>query len=1201
MTERWARTKEVFTRALEIEPAERSVFLFEICGADDALRIEVESLLRSHDRADSLLDTPAAAPWHPFPGANMLGRLVGDYRVISEAGRGGSSTVYLAQRADRQFQKRVAIKMLRFVDESAGTLQRFRNERQTLAELNHPNIVKLLDGGTTEEGMPYLVMDFVEGVPIDKYCDASLLRIRDRLQIFCTVCDSVEYAHRNGVIHRDLKPSNILVTNDGTPQLLDFGIAKLCDPGRFALTTVVTRMGMRAMTPEYASPEQVRGQPVTAATDIYSLGVLLYVLLCGHPPYRARGSSLLDVERIVCEQEPVRPSIAVHNENQHPAESDEPMPPTTQEVAAARAQRPAALSHELRGDLDAIAMKALSKEPHRRYLSAAEFSLDIGRYLSGRPVTARRSKAFYRSGKFIVRHRESLAVALIILAAAAGVVVWQLQQSRTAVTDRATANVPVTARPSVAVLEFENNSRREDTAWLATALSEMLNTELAAGGRLRLISGDTIARAKIELALPESVNLAASNIKAVRRILGSDFVISGSYRDLGAAAGGQIHLDVQLQDATSGEILARVSEQGSETQLFGVVSRAGARLRARLGVSDVPAAESAAVQESMASTTEAAKLYSEGLAKLRGFDALAARDLLSRAALVEPSFSLTHAALAKAWLALGYSGNARQEAAKAMDAAGGLSRENRLLVDGQFFEANQDWGQSIEAYRTLFNFFPDNPEYALALANTQIKAGQTKDAMVTLQKVHILSRESDLDPRIDLALAYAASLASDNALQASTAASAAGKAELTGAKLLVAAARSLQCRALANIGAAAESAAACKEARAIYEAAGDWSGAANTLHNMAELPLNQGDLQLAQSLYEKALAMVRRTGDGRGISRELVGLSVVSHARGQYERTEQLMRDNLGNCREIVYTLCVAGQELNLANVLREQSRVLEALALYRDSLAVAKQIGNMDIEAMDLMGIGAALADQGDLGGATRQLEQAINLQHQIGERSNYALSLVSLGRVRLQQGDPAAARRLYAQALSIQRELGEKGSLAQTQVAEAELMCEADQASEAANLARSALHEFEIEKKNSDAILAQAILARSLLRQGQIIAAREAINAALPLAEHGSALDRLGLQLDDARVRIAERDISGAERVVRQVLAAAGKQSLVRLTLDASLALGEIKAAGSDLAGTRVELSRLQESARAKGFGLIARKAAALAARPIASATGA
>lgn len=1204
MTERWTRTKEVFTLALEYEPAARHAFLLQICGSDDALRTEVESLLKSHERADGILNTAAAVAWLPLHDVNMIGRLVGDYRVIREAGRGGSSIIYLAERADQQFDKRVAIKMLRFAGESAEILRRFRNERQMLAKLDHPNIVTLLDGGTTEEGIPFLVMDFVEGVPIDHYCDAHLLRISDRLEIFRTVCNSVEYAHRNGVIHRDLKPSNILVTKEGIPQLLDFGIAKLHHPGSFALTTMVTLVGMRAMTPEYASPEQVRGQPVTVATDIYSLGVLLYVLLCGHHPYRTKAGSLLDVERIVCEEEPVRPSIAaMRNEDLQPRECDEPPQLTARSVAAARAQAPAALSRELRGDLDAIAMKALNKEPHRRYLSAGEFSDDISRYLSERPVTARRSRVAYRLGKFIARHRESLAVALVILAAAGAVVAWQLQRSRTVAADRAIANVPPLAvRPSVAVLGFWNLSHRDDTAWLATAFSEMLTTELAAGGRLRLLPGDTIARARIELELPDVANLSADNLKNVRRNLGSDFVISGSYLDLGAAARGQIRLDLHLQDAASGETLTSVSEQGSEQQLFDIVSRAGARLRERLGVSEVPAAESPALQKSMASSTEAAKLYSEGLAKLRGFDALAARDLLSRAAVAEPTFSLTHAALAKAWLALGYNGNARQEAAKAMDTAGKLSRENHLLVEGQYYEASEDWGQSIEAYRTLFNFFPDNPEHGLALANAQIKAGQARDAMATLQKLHRLSRDADLDPRIDLALAYAASLASDNALQASTADSAARKARLTGARLLVADARSMQCRALANVGDVAGSARTCGEAREIYQAAGDWAGAARVLHAMAEVPLDQGDLDHAQSLYEEALAITRRIGDQRGIARELGNLGDVFQEQGQFAKAEQFQRDSLRVSLEVGARANVAGRQGALAEILREQGRLREALALNKESISLAREVGNAELEAIDLSDLGDLSADLGDLGEATRQYNQALKIFHDIGEKGYQTATQVALGRIRVEQGDTAAARAIYEQAIATQKQLGVKGDLAETQLAMGELLCELNEASDAARLIRAAIQEFQIEKKASDETRGQGILARALLLQGKIAAARAAIDAGAPLIDRGRLIDRLEWRLDDARVRSAEGNMSRAERAAQQALAEAQDNGIVGLQLEADLTLAEIRVAGPDPARARVALVRLQETARAKGFGLIARKAAALAVRPIAaSASGA
>jgi len=1196
MIDSWARTKELFGLALDHEPDARRAFLQQICGADEALRIEVESLLASHERAGSILENTGAQPWHATPAINMIGRIVGDYRVISEAGRGGTSVVYLAERADQHYQKRVAIKILRSAGESAEILQRFRNERQTLAELNHPNIVTLLDGGTTSEGLPYLVMDFVEGMPIDRYCDAHLLSINERLEMFRTVCESVDYAHRNGVIHRDLKPSNILVTNEAVPRLLDFGIAKLRDPKRFALTTMVTLIGAQAMTPEYASPEQVRGQAVSLATDLYSLGVLLYVLLCGHHPYRAKDGSLLALEKMICEQEPVRLSVAVTRSDDSGAGTNATTTLTPQSVAAQRAQRPATLVRELRGDLDAIAMKALSKEPQRRYLSAIEFSDDIGRYLAGMPVSARRSRVLYRSGKFIARHRESLAVALIVLAAAGGAATWQLQRFRTA-SSVAVTNVPLSVRRSIAVLGFWNLSQRDDTAWLATALSEMLTTDLAAGGKLRLLPGDTVARAKVELSLPDVASLSTNALSSVRRNLGSDYVISGSYLDLGTAAGGRIRLDLHLQDAATGETLTSVSEQGSEAQLFDIVSRTGARLRERLGVSDVAAAESTGVQGSMPSSTEAAKLYAEGLDELRAFDALAARDLLSQAEVAEPAFPLTHAALAKVWLALGYDDKARQEARTAMDTAGKLSRENQLLAAGQYYEAIKNWEPSIEAYRTLFNFFPDNPEYGLALSNAQIEAGQGKDAVMTLQKLRRVSREADWDPRIDLAEAKAASLESDNSRQASAAAAAAQKARRSGAKLLVAAARVAQCRAWANVGAKDQATPACEEALAIYQDAGDWAGAARALHNMAELPLNEGNLQLAQSLYERALAMARRTGDRRGIARELGNLGVVFDEQGQLQQAEQFARESLAGYEEIGYALGVAGQSENLAGIFHSQGRMHDAMVQYQDSLARARAIGSADLEALDLAAKGDVLVDQGDLSGAAQQYDQALMLQRRIGEKSYYAKTLVALGRLRAQQDNASAARALYAQALSIQRQLGEKGSLAQTQIALAETMCDAGQASDAASLARGALQEFQLEKKSSDEIRARALLARALLRQGQVSAARESIDVATPLAARGSVIGRLALLLDDARVHAAEQNVSAAERTARQVLSAAQTQGFVGLQLEASLALAEILTTGTSAASAPVDLTQLQATARSRGFALIARKAAVLATRPIAA----
>jgi serine/threonine protein kinase/tetratricopeptide (TPR) repeat protein/TolB-like protein len=1190
----WTRTKELFSLALEREPEARSAYLREACDGDEALRAEVESLLQSHYREDTFLEGSGPALLDADPTSDVIGRRVGDYRIVSEAGRGGTSIVYLAERADQHYEKRVAIKMLRSGEDSAEILQRFRMERQTLARLDHPNIITLLDGGSTEEGLPYLVMDFVEGVPVDRYCEERRLSLTDRLKIFRTVCDTVEYAHCNGVIHRDLKPSNILVTCDGAPRLLDFGIAKLRDPKRFSLSTLATLSGMHAMTPEYASPEQLRGQPVTAATDIYSLGVLLYVLLCGRHPYPTAGRSLLELERMVCEVAPVRPSVAATCPEQIPsAPGESPQLSVPEGVAALRDEQSKSLRRALRGDLDAIALKALSKEPERRYLSAGAFSDDVSRHLGGKPVTARRTTFLYRTTKFVARHRESMVVILIAVAALGLIAAWEVRRSRVVLPVPAATGTHLSTRPTVAVLGFKNLSGRDDTAWLDTALAEMLTTELAAGGQVRLIPGETIARVRIELSLPDVATLSAETLKAVQRDLGSDYVVSGAFLDLGAPSARRIRLDLHLQNAVSGETLTSLSEEGVEQQLFALVSRTGERLRSVLGLSAMLPGDATRAHEAMPSNTEAARLYAEGLAKLRAFDALAARDLLSRSVIADPAFPLAHAALAKAWIALGYDGNARDEAKAALDRAASLSREDQLLVEGGYYEAAKDWEKSLDAYGTLFNFFPDNPDYGLALANAETAAGRGKEALATLQKLRRLPREAEIDPRVDLAEANAASVLSDNALQVKAGDTAARKGILTGARLLVAAARVMQCRALANMGDAAGSNRACEEARSIYAATGDGAGTARMLHAMAELPLDQGDLDRAQSLFEEALAITRRIGDRRGMARELGNLGNVFEERGQFDQAGQFYRDSLIAFREIGNRNGTGSEEGSLGEVFRAQGRLPEALAQYQKSIAIAREIGNTELEGNDLQDMGDLSFDLGDLGAAAHQYDQALNIYRRLGEKNYEAEVLVALGRIRAERGDAHATLALYQQALASQTQLGMKGDLAQTQLALAELTCEANQGPEAARLARIALQEFQLEHREGDQMRGQAVLARALQQQGELGAARAAIEASRTLAGHGSLDDSLTLRLADARVRIAEGKVADAERGARKLLTEATEHGLFRQRLEASLTIAEAQIAGPDAASAQPRLAELETEARARGFERIALKAAALAAR--------
>jgi serine/threonine protein kinase/tetratricopeptide (TPR) repeat protein len=421
----WQQVKQILTDALEIAPGERADYLDRVCNGDSGLRAEVESLLSSHEEAGTFIETPGAAPARLAQLENLqAGNNLGPYCIVQLVAEGGMGAVYQAVRNDDLYRKVVAIKVIRRVVYGEYALKRFNIERQILAHLDHPAIAKLLDGGATPDGRPYFVMDFIAGNRIDEYCDAHKLTVIERLNLFLSACSAVHYAHQNLVVHRDLKPQNIMITEDGSLKLLDFGIAKLIDPDGPSgeLTT------LPALTPEYASPEQLCGQPVTTASDIYSLGVLLFHLLTGHHPFALQSHSIQEIVDTVRQQEPRRPSTVIWSPDHVAAPDGNLVTIDAESVSADRGTRPDKLQRQLAGDLDNILLMALRKEPLRRYSSVERFAADIRRYLDGRPVTARPDTIRYRTGKFIRRHRVGvMAAALVLLSLVAGVIgtSWQ--------------------------------------------------------------------------------------------------------------------------------------------------------------------------------------------------------------------------------------------------------------------------------------------------------------------------------------------------------------------------------------------------------------------------------------------------------------------------------------------------------------------------------------------------------------------------------------------------------------------------------------------------------------------------------------------------------------------------------------------------------------------------------------------------------
>ncbi|MCP3960329.1 MAG: tetratricopeptide repeat protein [bacterium] len=434
--ELWQQVQVVVDQTLQQPESSRPAFLDEACAGNSDLRLEVESLLAEAEEASDFMERPVLVlrgeepEQEPAPAQEPGGRRIGHYRILRHVGSGGMGTVHLAARTD-DYEQPVAIKILKRGMDTDEIVRRFEHERQILANLDHPNISKLLDGGTTDDGRPYFVMERVEGERIDRYCDDHELTIRQRLELFRKVCAAVHFAHRNLVVHRDLKPGNILVNEEGEPKLLDFGIAKLLESELASTQSptlpLLTTVGTGPMTPRYASPEQVRGGVITTASDVYSLGVLLYKLLSGHRPYRLKDRSAAELFDAICSQDPIKPSEATGLRGEPGHDGSEI---TLASIAEARAEDPRKLRRRLVGDLDCIVLKALRKEPEERYGSAEQLSEDIRHNLEGLPVEARKGNLVYQAAKFVRRNRVRIvmtAAALVITLLAVG---WWVSQNQ---------------------------------------------------------------------------------------------------------------------------------------------------------------------------------------------------------------------------------------------------------------------------------------------------------------------------------------------------------------------------------------------------------------------------------------------------------------------------------------------------------------------------------------------------------------------------------------------------------------------------------------------------------------------------------------------------------------------------------------------------------------------------------------------------
>src|SRR5271165_1812811 len=689
---------------------------------------------------------------------DLTGTTLGRFWLVGRLGGGGMGEVWRAE--DPKLQRTVAVKRVAARGTGdPGEAARLLREGQRLSALNHPNVAGVYDV-VEQDGEVFLVMEYIEGQTLRQRLGRPI-SINQFFEIAIQCADALTAAPERGILHGDIKPENVMLTESGQVKLLDFGVARrLTASGASSITQTLSAFAPVAGTPSYMAPEVLMGALPDFRADIFSLGVVYYEMLGGRHPFQGPTSAVIAVQ--ILQQEP---------------------PPLD------------TLSRSVPAPLNRVVATALQKKPDERYQSAREVAADLRAVRLGSQPLIPVSRLSPRWWNWKVSLFGGIAVALLLLGVA--VVRHRGQVSRSA------AQPPVApaikARPSVAVLGFKNLTDRIDYAWLSTALAEMLRAELASGGELRLVSGEEIARAARDV--PWSLtDIPKDSLPRLRANLDTDYVTTGSYVVVGEGAKSQIRLDFRLEDTNAGNTIAEEAATGSETDLFELVSQIGARMREHLGAGKMTGEQASQARASLPSNPKAARLYSEGLVKFRAFETAAARDLLVQAVEADPQSPQAHAALSGVWQELGYDEKAKDEAKKAFELSAKLSNEERLWMEAQYRDLNQEGAKAIELIRTLADLYPDNLGYGLRLAFLQDSSGNPKDALATLEALRKLPSPAGDDTRIDLAEGPVLEALGDFKREGQVAAQAAQKGEARGIRLVQAHALSFENAALQRLG-----------------------------------------------------------------------------------------------------------------------------------------------------------------------------------------------------------------------------------------------------------------------------------------------------------------------------------------------------------------------------------------------------------------
>ncbi len=1164
--ETWEKVKVLYEAALE-KPAEQRIrYLTEACPEDD-LRTEVIRLLANIKEAGSFLSQPLIAGWDPFKtksGDGFLSSgqiLAGRFKIKKFIARGGMGEVYEAE--DLELQEHVALKLVRpelLLD--AHAMQRFKREVHLAKKVTHPHVCRTFDlfrhhsaNGDVARDLIFVSMELLAGETLSQY-----LRRRGRLSpaeallLITQIAGGMEAAHKVGIVHRDFKPGNVILISQGATSLraviTDFGLAL-----RSGVDATTTSMEMSAShgivgTPAYMAPEQIEGREVKPATDIYAFGLVIHEMLTGVLPFASETPFGRAARRI-----------------------HESVP------------SPRTIVPDLAPNWEKVILRCLEREPAKRFASITEVVLALSQGESARELEPQaQSDRVYR---------RTLALASLLIFVA-GITIYakrarNVESTTLPVSTNRFGSSPIKVRPAVAVLGFRNVSKRSDKDWLSESLTEALNSELSEGGQLRLVSGESVARMKIDLSLPDSDSYAAGTLHKIRQNIAADYVIQGSFLDLGDQTNGQIRVDARLQDAQSGETVDSVIENGNEADLNGLLVKTGADFRQKLKVNAPSQQQQTHSRAALPSNLEAARYYAEGLQKLRAFDSLGARDSLEIAVQKEPTFALAHSALAAAWANLGYDAKARNSAKKALDLSASLDDENRQWIEGQYYEASHEQAKAVATYQALFNAHPDNLEYVLRLLRAKLRSGQFNDAESTVDALRRLPAPVANDARIDLESANAAYVSGDYKQSVTLAKATEVKAESAGARLTLALALMRHGAALNVLGQKKEAMELDEKALRIFAGAGDRDDVAKVSGNAGIVLNSMGEYKDGMKRLEESLEEFRRIGDKRGEAVALAQLGWAAEAQERLDEAQTWFEQALPIDRELGDEDLIGTTTGKLAEILQYRGDLSGATRRNEQVLAIAKESGNLVMETNALNNLVDLYVTRGDLATAKELLAQANAIFAKTEAKRGTAIALEHWGSILAAENNLEGARQKYEESLKILTQNDEKQFLPYCQMSLANLEIEQGHTSDAEALLTKVISNFHSQRNSSDEGWATQIYARAELESGNIAGALENARKAKALSAHDSSLIGLTAPLILARVEGLTGNRKAAEAELKKILKVAERQGNVPWAFDARFALGEIALKSKDPEGRKI-LSGLSKDAASKGFLLVSKKADSL-----------